>query len=62
MQAAVYRGPHRPALTDNATAHFRAEVDKKVKSGQAKLVAWDSIKDNPLTELKISPIAAISHK
>jgi hypothetical protein len=32
------------------------------KSGQAKLVAWDSIKDNPPVELKISPIAAIPHK
>ena len=34
------------ALTDNAIAHFRAEVDEKVKSGQAKLMAWDSIRDN----------------
>jgi hypothetical protein len=62
MQAAVDRGPHRSALTDDAIAHFRNEVDDKVKSGQAKLVAWDSIKDNPPTELKISPIAAIPHK
>jgi hypothetical protein len=35
---------------------------KKVKSGQAKLVSWDSIKDNPLAELKISPIVVIPHK
>jgi len=61
MQAAVDRGPHRLALSDEAIAHFRAEVDKKVKSGQAKLVAWDSIKDNPPAELKISPIVAIPH-
>ena len=46
MQAAVDRGPHWLALTDNAIAHFRAEVDEKVKSGQAKLMAWDSIRDN----------------
>jgi hypothetical protein len=62
MKAAVDRGPHRSALTDDVIAHFRAEVDKKVKSGQAKLVAWDFIKDNPPVELKISPIAAIPHK
>ena len=62
MQAVVDRGPHRSALTDDATAHFRAEVDEKVKIGQAKLVAWDSIKDNPPAELKIPPIAAIPHK
>ena len=62
MQAAVDRGPHRSALSDKAIAHFKAEVNKKVKSRQAKLVSWDSIKDNPLAELKISPIAAIPHK
>ena len=62
MQAAVDRGPHRLALSDEAFTYFRAEVDKKVKIGQAKLVVWDSIKDNPPAELKISPIAAIPHK
>ena len=62
MQAAIERGPHRSALSDEAIAHFKAEVDKKVRTGQAKLVAWDSIKDNPPPELKISPIAAIPHK
>jgi hypothetical protein len=62
MQAAVDRGPHRSALSNNPIAHFRAEVNKKVKIEQAKLVAWDSIKDNPSAELKISPIAAIPHK
>jgi hypothetical protein len=62
MQAAVDHGPHCSALSDDAIAHFRAEVDEKVKSGQAKLVMWDSIKENPPVELKISPIAAIPYK
>ena len=62
MQSAIKRGPHRSALSDEAIAHFKAEVGDKVRSGQAKLVAWDSIKDNPPPELKISPIAAIPHK
>jgi hypothetical protein len=62
MQAAIERGPHRSALSDAAIAHFKAEVDEKVRTGQAKLVAWESIKDNPPPELKISPIAAIPHK
>ena len=47
MQAAIERGPHRSALSDEAIAHFKAEVDKKVRTGQAKLVAWDSIKRDP---------------
>jgi hypothetical protein len=49
-------------MSDDAIAHFKAEVEKKVKMGLAKLVAWDSIKDNPPAELKISPIPAIPHK
>ncbi len=62
MQAAVDQGPCCLALSDGSIAHFRAEVNEKVKSKQAKLVMWDSIKDSPPVELKISPIAAIPHK
>ncbi len=62
MQVAVDQGSHCLALSDDAIVHFRAEVDKKGKSWQAKLVAWDSIKDNPPAELSISPIAAIPHR
>ncbi len=62
MQAAVDHGPHCLALSDDATTHFRAEVNEKVKSGQAKLMMWDSIKENPPVELKISPIAVKPHK
>ena len=63
LQAAIKRGPHRSALSNEAITHFKAEVDdKEVSAGQAKLIAWDSIKDNPPPELKISPIAAIPHK
>jgi hypothetical protein len=47
MQEAVDQGPHPFALSDKAIAHFQAEVTKKVRIGQAKLVAWDTIKDNP---------------
>jgi hypothetical protein len=48
-------------MSADAITHFGAEVSEKVKSGQAKLVAWESIKDNPPPELKISPISAIPH-
>jgi hypothetical protein len=62
MQEAVDRGPHCLGLSDKAITHFGADVAEKVKSGQAKLVAWESIKNNPPAELKISPIAAKPHK
>ena len=61
-QEAIDRGPHRSALSEEAIAHFKAEVNEKIKVGQAKLVSWDSIKESPPENLKISPIAAIPHK
>jgi hypothetical protein len=62
MEEAVQRGPHQLALTPEALEHFAAEAKAKVEKGQAKLVYWDDIKDNPPPELKISPVAAIPHK
>jgi hypothetical protein len=35
---------------------------EKVKAGQAKLVLWDNIKENPPSQLNITQIAAIPHK
>ncbi len=43
-------------------AHFSAKAAEKVLKNQARLVQWDSIKDNPPKDLKILPIAAIPHK
>ena len=62
MQEAIDRGPHRSALSEEAIAHFKAEVNEKIKVGQAKLVSWDSIKESPPENLEISPIAAIPQK
>jgi hypothetical protein len=62
MWVAVERGPHQSALSPAATKHFAMEAAKKVRTKQARIVAWDNIKDNPPPQLKISPIAAIPHK
>jgi hypothetical protein len=62
MQEAIDCGPHRSAMSEEAIAHFKEEVAEKVKVGQAKVVAWESLKDYPPVEQKISPIAAIPHK
>ncbi len=56
------RGPHQSALTLEAIAHFAEEAAEKVRTNQARIVAWENIKDNPPKELKISPIAGIPHK
>ncbi len=62
MQEAIDQGPYRSALSKEALAHFKTEVNEKVKMGQAKVIAWDSIKDDLPADLKISPIVAIPHK
>jgi hypothetical protein len=62
MEAAIERGPHASVKDPEAMKQPQTEVEDKVRKGQAKLVAWEDIKDDPPTELKISPIAMISHK
>ena len=62
MQAAIDRGPHISAMDPDAMEQLQAEVEEKVANGQARLVLWDDIKNNPPMELKISPIAMIPHK
>ena len=62
MWEAIARAPHCSLLSPGALEHFTAEAAEKVRTGQARVIAWDSIKDNPPKELKISPIPAIPHK
>ena len=62
MEEAIARGPHQSALTPEAREHFAAEIKEKVRSKQARVVEWDTIKNNPPSELKILPIEAIPHK
>ncbi len=54
--------PCQSCLSLEALAHFVEESVKKIKAGQAKLVFWDDIKENPPPQLKILLIAAIPHK
>ncbi len=62
MWEAVARGPHKSAMLPEAIEHFRLKAIAKVNAGQAILVKWDNIKNNPPPQLKISPIVAIPHK
>ncbi len=56
------QGLHKLALSPEALAHLTKEAAKKVGFGQARIVNWDDIKNNPPKELKILPIATILHK
>ena len=62
MQAAIDHGPHQSALAPDAIDQLQAEVAEKVHCGQARIIEWNVIKDNPPPELKISPISMIPHK
>ena len=62
MQAAIDRGPHVSARAPEAIDQLRAEVEEKVRCGQARLVDWNDIRDNPPKQLKISPISMVPHK
>jgi hypothetical protein len=61
MTEAIERGPHKSALCQEALTHFAKEVAEKVAVGQATIVNWDYIKDNPPTQLKNLPVAANPH-
>ncbi len=62
MEEAIARGPHQWALTLEAIEHFAQEIEEKVRTNQARVIEWDTIKASPPTELKVSLIAAIPHK
>jgi hypothetical protein len=62
MQAAIDRGPHISALAPEAIDQLNLEVQEKVRCGQARLVKWEDIRDNPPEQLKISPISMVPHK
>ncbi len=62
IEEAIERGPHQLALSPETIQHFAEEIKEKIRTNQARVIKWDTIKVNPLPGLKISPIAAIPHK
>ena len=53
MWEAVARGPHQSSRSTEALGHFATESAEKVRVGQAMLVLWDDIKDNPPHKSKV---------
>ena len=62
MSATIKQGPHVSAFESDAMAQLHEEVKEKEARGQVRVVKWESIRDNPPQELKVSPIAMIPHK
>jgi hypothetical protein len=44
---AVERGPHVLVLLVEALEHLKEEALKKVATGQATIVDWDTMKEDP---------------
>ncbi len=53
--------PEKDSVQETVSS-FKEEAREKVATGQATIVDWDKIKDNPPPQMKVSPIAAIPHK
>jgi hypothetical protein len=47
IEAAIKQGTHHSSLSDKALEHFATEAEEKVALKQARIVSWDSIKENP---------------
>ena len=62
MEAAIKKGPSASMDNPEAARSCREEALQKVKEGHCRLVSWDSIKNKPPKNLKISQVAAIPHK
>ncbi len=62
MQAVINWGPHKFVLAPATIKQLWRGVQEKIRTGQAKKVDWEDIKNDPAVQLKISPIAMIPHK
>ena len=62
LEEAIEVRPHLSDLDPEAMEQLQAEVAEKEALGQAKVVLWDDIKNDPPKALKISRIAVIPHK
>ena len=62
LDEAVANGAHPSARTPEAAAALHQETMEQVESGFARLIPWKVLRAKLLSQLKISPIAAIPHK
>ena len=62
METVVTKVPHSLALEDAAISQIQVEAQENAAQGFATIVGWEDIKQNPPSNLKISPMAIIPHK
>lgn len=59
IDAAIYQGPHKSAMTLEAIALVKEDVAYQVRSGYAQIVEWEWLKKNLPSQLKVSPLAVV---
>ena len=59
LAAAVERGPHKGALSEEAMQLVHEDVEYQVKAGFTEIYFWDNLKGDPPSSLKISPVTVI---
>ena len=62
IEAALQKGPHSSALTQEARKSLRSETLDKVEQGFVHILKYREIKKNMPKHFKISPVACIPHK
>jgi hypothetical protein len=62
IEESIKRGNHVSATTKEAIDIIKSDVDYQIKAGFTKLIPWETIKDDPPENLKISPVAVIFYK
>ena len=59
LTAAVDRGPHKGALSEEAMQLVHDDVEYQVKAGFAEIYFWDDLKGDPPSNLKFYPVIII---
>jgi hypothetical protein len=59
LELAIAKGPHASAMTPEARKLVLEDVAYQVDAGFSRIITWDSIKNNPPSRMKISPLAVV---
>ena len=59
LVAAVARGPHTSAMTDDARALIKEEMEYQIAAGFSEEVLWTDLQKSQPSNLKVSPLAVI---
>jgi hypothetical protein len=60
--AAVEKGAHKSATTDESIALIAEDVAYQGKAGYAKIVSWDKLCKTRPKHLKVSPLAVVPQR